>query len=400
MKPRSISFGDLRIGPTARKYIDRALSKNWISEGDNVAEFESRFAEKFQWKHAISTSSGTDAGIVVWSAIRELNPRIAPHSCLGSISNYRGFILTPACAFVSTASCIFAAGLEPQFVDIDLETLNINPKQIVEIVQRAKGVGHRIIGLQFVATMGKPTPIGQIAAIADEHDLYLVSDSCEAHGARLLGGRQYADHYADASIYSFYCAHLIVGGEGGMICTDDDDIAELCRSIKSHGRPTGQNYFDFKRVGFNSKWNDLCAAIGLEGLEQFDDNFARRRELYAGMLVRLESLKDFLILYRDLPGEIVAPHAFPIVLRDPDADAWVLYQHMTQAGIQVKWLFKSLPTQHDAFKWMGHKLGEFPVAERVGRTGIHFGMHQYLSENDLDYIAEVIEDGLKRYYKR
>ena len=302
--------------------------------------------------------------------------------------------ITPACAFVSTANCLFAAGLQPKFVDIDLETLNLSVPNLEE--PRSPMMGEwpdwygNIIGIQFVATMGKPSPIGQLAAIADERSLYLIADMCEAHGATLLGQRQYADRYADAAIYSFYTAHLIVAGEGGAICTDDDDIAELCRSIKSHGRPLGDNFFLFDRIGFNAKWSDLHAAVALESLEHFDDNFKRRRQVRAKLLEALSPFQDRLILYPDDPGEVIAPHAFPVVLRDENDNQRDLLLHLRQAGIEVKTLFWSLPTQHEAFKFMGHKLGDFPVAESIGRRGLHFGCNEFMTDDDIDYIADTI----------
>ena len=385
-----IPFGNLKIGDTAREYIDAALAKNWISEGDNVRLFEEQFSKKFGWKHAIATSSGTDAGIVVWSAARELSGK----------SWGNGIVLTPACAFVATANCLLASGCHPRFIDIETNTLNMNPSALIRDMVRIPSGGvptviptirdKRTIGIQFVATMGKPTPIGQIAAIADEHDLWLIYDGCEAHGATVLGGRQYADKYADAAIYSFYAAHMIVGGEGGIICTDDDELAELCRSIKSHGRPVGSNYFDFQRIGTNSKWTELNAAIALEGLEKFDENFAKRREVRRKLIKALSPMEDNLILYRDAQWEVIAPHAFCIMLRDENDDIMPLYHYMESRGIEVKKTFGSLPTQHECFAYIGHKLGDFPIAERIGHTSLHFSCSQFIIDEDVEYITKTI----------
>ena len=393
-----IPFGGLKIGDTARKYIDAALSKNWITEGNNVRLFEERFRQKFGWKHAIATSSGTDAGIVVWSAVRELLGR-TPHTCLGDVSKNRGFTATPACAFVATTNCILAAGLEPLFVDVNLDNLNMDCGKLTQILSRADSIRYRCEGIQFVATMGKPAPVGQIAAIADEHNLWLIYDGCEAHGAMLITGPGdyhknyfYADHFCDAAIYSFYAAHLIVGGEGGIICTDDDELADTCRSVKSHGRPSGSIYFDFQRPGFNSKWNEFCAAVALESLERFDENFSRRREVRQKLIEALSPMEDKLILYRDGSDEIISPHAFPIVLRDESADIKPLYDHMDKAGIQVKTLFGSLPTDHEALKFLGFKKGNFPVAERIGRTGLHLPCNEFMTDDDVTYIADRIRE--------
>ncbi len=380
-----VPFGDLRIGPLARKRVMEALDSNWISEGRFVWEFEEKFAEKFRWTHAIACSSGTDAGMVVWSAVREM---------AGEEGN-EGSVITPACAFVATANCLLAAGLKPYFRDIELPTLNLDPSPLNDkqtVLDRESGT----LGIQFVATMGKPTPLEDVCRIARDYDLCCVADLCEAHGAMHPtrdGSHPLTPsgirHAPDAAIYSFYAAHLIVGGEGGIICTDDDELAALCCSIKSHGRPPGSNYFDFQRPGFNSKWNELCAAVALESLEKFDETFEKRRMVRQKLLDALSPFEDRIILYRDAPGEVIAPHAFPIVLRDETGDIRPLYRALEDAGVQCKSLFGSLPTDHKAFEFLGHKRGDFPVAERIGRTGLHFGCNEFMTDEDVDYIAEI-----------
>ena len=97
------------------------------------------------------------------------------------------------------------------------------------------------------------------------------------------------------------------------------------------------------------------------------------------------------MLYRDGPGEVTCPHAVPVVLRDPKESVEGLYQHLEERGIQCKTLFGSLPVQHQAFHFMGVRPGSFPVAERIGTTGLHFGVHQYLTEEDIEYVAESIQ---------
>ena len=140
--------------------------------------------------------------------------------------------------------------------------------------------------------------------------------------------------------------------------------------------------------------NDLEAAIGLEGLEMFDWTFSTRRRYLARMHELLAPLADRLILYPDGPGEVVCPHAYPIVMRDPKRPIAELYDYLEKRGIQCKTLFGSLPTQHRAFEFMGIPAGAFPVAERIGSTGLHFGLHQYLKEEDIQFAA----DSIKSYF--
>jgi len=368
MNAYRVTFGHIEVGELGRRYLEQALSRNWVSEGTNVQLFEARFAGRFGYRHAIATSSGTDAGIGAVATLLDLGAQRGDE------------VITPALAFTATANCVLAAGLVPKFVDVELETLNINPSLI------EAAITPRTRAIQVVHTMGKPCKMGEILDIARRHELVVIEDCCEAHGATL--GGEVVGSFGDLSLFSFYAAHLICSAEGGMIVTGKQELADLCRSLRSHGRRGGQLYFHFDRVGFNSKMNDLEAAIGLEGLELFDQNFQIRRRHRQRLLDLLARLEERIILYRDGPLEVISPHAFPLVLRDERRSVDGLYDHLEGRGIQCKTLFGSLPTQHRAFVFLGYKAGDFPAAERIGRTGLHFGLHQYLTDADIDFIAE------------
>lgn len=370
-----ITFGHIEVGKSARKYLDDSLNRNWVSEGPNVKKFEAEFAKKFNYPHCIAASSGTDAGIVAMAALLDRGASRGDE------------VITPALAFVATANCILAAGLTPKFVDVELETLNLDPAKI------EAAITPRTRAIQVVHTMGKPCKMGPILEIAKKHKLFVIEDCCEAHGATLNG--QVVGSFGQMGIFSFYAAHMICSGEGGMICTNDQEFADLCRSIRSHGRKGGNLYFSFERVGFNSKMNDLEAAIGLEGMEMFDFTFNTRRKFLLMLHERLKPLSDRLIFYPDGPGEVMCPHAFPLVLRDPKKSIDDLYRYLESNGVQCKTLFGSLPTQHGAFAFMKIAKGSFPVAERIGPTGLHFGVHQYLKEDDIDFVVGL----LKKYFE-
>lgn len=371
-----ITFGHIEVGQTARKLLNDSLDRNWVSEGPNVQLFEQRFAKRFNYPFSVATSSGTDAGIVAMSALMELGAKRGDE------------VLTPACAFVATANCILAAGLVPKFVDVELETLNIDPaKMEAAITPRTRAI-------QVVHTMGKPCKMGPIMDIAKKHNLVVIEDCCEAHGATLNG--QVIGSFGAMGLFSFYAAHMICAGEGGMISAQSADVAGLCRSIRSHGRRGGMLYFAFDRPGFNSKMNDLEAAIGLEGLDNFDHTFNTRRDYLLRLQELLKPIEDQMIIYRDGAGEVTCPHAVPLVMRDANRPMDEMYAFLEERGIQCKTLFGSLPTQHQAFKFLGLQEGAFPVSERIGRTGLHFGVHQYLNNDDIDFIAETVLSYFKR----
>lgn len=367
-----IAFGDLKIGDTARRYIQRALDKNWVSEGDNVREFEQGFARKFGYKHAMATSSGTDACICACASL------------YGCGAQRGDEIIVPALTFVATANAVLAAGFIPRFVDIELETLNIDPSKIERAITR------KTRAIFPVHLMGKMVPMDTVMQIAKSHRLKVVEDSCEAHGAQYK--EKMVGTFGDMATFSFYVAHLIVAGEGGMVVTDNDYIADIIRSVRTHGRPPGSIYFNFQRVGFNSRMNDMEAAIGLEGLENFDETWKKRRRNLEYLLMFVSDLEKYCHFIKEEPFEVVSPHAFPLVLKDPKHKRNKLYNYLESKGIQCKTLFGSLPTQHKAFHFLDYKYGDFPVAEYVGENGLHFGIHQYLTAEDLVYISDTLKD--------
>jgi len=370
-----INFGDLKIGDTAKKHIQSALDRNWVSESINVAEFEQKFAAKFGYKHAIATSSGTDADLCACASLYDFGAKRGDE------------IILPAACFVSCANTILAAGFTPVFVDIDIKTLDIDPLKIEAAITK------KTRAIMAVHTMGKPCEMDAIMKIAKAHKLMVIEDSCEAHGAKYKG--QFIGSIGDMGAFSFYAAHVVVAGEGGMVVTNNDELAKVVRSVKSHGRPFGSIYFDFERIGFNSRMNELTAAIGIEGVEKFDETFKTRKDNFYKLIKLLQPVTEYCYLLQEEKYETISPHAFSVVLKDAKYDGPKLYQYLESKGIQCKTLFGSLPTQHKAFKFLGHKLGEFPAAEYIGVHGLHFGMHQYLTDDDLLFISETI----KSYFK-
>ena len=374
-----INFGELRIGELAKQRIKKAVDNSWVTEGENVKEFEQSFAKLFGYKHAVAMSSGTDADLCACASLYEFGAKRGDE------------IIVPALCYVSCANSILAAGFTPKFVDIELETLNINPRKIEEAIT------DKTIAIMLVSTMGKPCEIDMVNKIAKEYNLFVISDDCEAHGA--MYNDKYIGNLVDMTTYSFYVAHVISSGEGGMVVTNNDEMDKVLRSVKSHGRPFGSIYFDFQRVGFNSRMNDLTAAIGIEGVRNFSETFEKRKQNMAILLCLTEKLQEYCYFLEETHYEVTSPHAFPIVLKDKKYDRDKLYKYLSEKGIQCKTLFGCLPTQHRAFQFMGYKLGDFPIAEYVGDNGLHFGVHQYLTTKDLVYASKVLADYFEGIWK-
>ena len=348
---------------------------------------EVEWGETFGHNYNVSMSSGTGAGLTACKTLFDLNSR-------RSLSLRDNEIIVPALAFASTGNVILDAGFKPVFVDIKRETMNINPDLIEE------KISDKTRAIMAVHTMGKPCEMDKIMMAAKKHDLVVIEDCCEAHGAKYQGSE--VGHFGDMAIYSMYVAHIVAAGNGGMFSTNNKDISKLANSIKNHGRnydikfpdedvfdPT---YFDHIRGGLNFRMDDLIAAVALSELKKFKTNFDARRKNLNRLRDGLSDLEENIILLEEGQNETISPHAFSLILRDPGMDYKGLYKFLLKKSIQCKRNFGSMPTQHEAFKFMGHNLGEFPEAEYVGNNGLHFATHQFLSNEDIDYILDVVHE--------
>jgi dTDP-4-amino-4,6-dideoxygalactose transaminase len=375
MNKMRVEFGDLIIDGRMRKHLDDVLDSNWVNEGKKVHQFEDEWGKLFGYQHNIAMSNGTDADIASCMALYDLGAKRGDE------------IIAPALAFVAVGNSILASGFTPVFVDVERETMNINPRGIEEkITPKTKAI-------MAVHTMGKPCDMDSITEIAEKYKLRIIEDSCEAHGAKYKG--KFIGTFGDMATFSYYAAHLICCGEGGMVSTNNEEISNLVKSIKNHGRKPGDLFFDHQRLGLNLRMNDLHASIGLPQVEDFWTTFNRRRDNLAFLLKSTEDLQDFAWFNKEEDYEVTCPHAFSITLKNPNHDMRKLYSFLDTNSIMAKRNFGSMPTQHKAFEFLGNKLGEFPESEYIGSNGLHVGVHQYLSQDDLEYVSEV----LHKYFK-
>lgn len=377
-----IEFGELRIGQTARKNLAEVCDSNWASGGVKVQQFEAEWNKLFNYGDSVAVSSGTDACINACLAIYDINKKTK-----------RGDeVIVPALSFIATSNAVLAAGLTPVFVDINQETLNID-ETLIE-----SAITPKTRAIMVVHTMGKICKMDVIQDIALRHNLVLIEDCCEAHGGRYKG--QFVGSFGHLACFSFYIAHLICCGEGGMVSCASKEIGDIIRSTRSHGRLPGSLYFDHIRTGFNSKMNDLEASIGLEGISEFHNTFFRRKNNLYFLMNKLSFLKEHFYINTEDQEETSCPHGFSITMKPcyhhetPPTQMHIsitdLSSYLESKGIKCKRNFGCIPTKHRAFAFMGHKLGDFPNAEWVGDNGIHFGVHQYLTQEDLEYIVETI----------
>ncbi len=372
-----IKFGELKVSKEAKKNLKEVVDSNFISGGPKVRELEEAWGSLFDYDYNVAMSSGTSANMAACMTLYDFGAKRGDE------------IIAPALAFAAVGNSIMSAGFKPAFVDIERETMNINPNKIEE------KINSKTKAIMAVHTMGKPCEMDKIMDIAKNYKLKVIEDSCEAHGGRYKDN--FIGNWGDMATFSYYVAHIISCGDGGMISTNDFEVRDILDSIKNHGRKPGSLYFDHIRHGLNFRMNDLTASIGLPEIKNFWNIFNKRKENFYELTKKTKDLEEFSYFVEEGLNETISPHAFSIILKDDKKFNYSnFYNFLESNGIQCKRNFGSMPTQHKAFEFLGHKLGEFPEAEYVGNKGLHFGIHQYLSEDDLGYVSEKLHEFLKR----
>ena len=270
-----------------------------------------------------------------------------------------------------------------------------------------------------VHLMGKPAEMDAINDIAQRYNLLVVEDAAEAWGATYKGRNIGSIGHLGA--FSLYVAHIITTGEGGIITTDDESYAETLRSLRAHGRACkckqcisnissgycekrfsdkerGDIRFYFERVGYSCKMNELEAALGLGNIDIYHEILEKRHNNLSMMINRFQKFSEYLWTFQEEAHERIGPHAFPFVVKEGAPflrDELMIY--LEHKGIDARTLFSSIPTQCGGYEFLGYKTGDFPNAEYIGKNGIHIGVHQDVSESNIEWFIESIEEFIKNY---
>ncbi len=368
-----VPFGTVSITDKAKKLIDEAIAKKWVTKGAYVAEFEQKFAALFGVKYGIAVSSGTDADAIACAVLYDFGAQRGDE------------VIIPALTFVATGNSVLQAGLTPVFVDVKRETLNIDPDKI------EAAITPRTRAIMPVHLMGKPAEMDKIMAIAKKHNLRVIEDAAEAHGAEYRG--QKIGSIGDMACFSLYAAHIVTTIEGGMIITNNEQMAEAARSLRNHGI---DGKFRFKRIGFSAKMNEIEAAVGLGNIDIFHHILETRRRNVRHLIKNFARFDKYFWYLKEDSHEVLGPHAFSMIVKPNlnfTKDEFVTY--LEKEGVDSRNLFYSIPTQTPSYEFMGYKLGDFPETEYCSDNGTHIGCHQDIEISQCDYALEVVARFLK-----
>ena len=352
------------------EYVAECMATSWISSiGRFITEFEASFATFCGVKHAIAANNGTTA----------------LHLALVGLDLQPGDeVIVPDLTYIASANAVTYCGAKPVFVDCDPATFNMDPERLeAAITPRTKGIIP-------VHLYGHPCDMDPITAVAERHGLWVLEDAAEAVGASYKGRR--TGSLGKAATFSFFGNKIITTGEGGMITTDDDELAARLRLFRGQGMDLKRRYW-FPVVGYNYRMTNVAAAVGLGQMERIDHHLEARRRVARWYDERLAKLDGRIV--RPVTAEW-AEHSFWMytvqLAEGGAAERDAVMAAMDAEGVETRPVFycmHQMPPYADA-------VVDTPNAVRCAARGINLPTHGGLTEGDIDRVAAALENALGR----
>ena len=345
-----------------------ALENEMMVMGESVIKFEEEFAQYCGTRYAVSTASGTAALSITMQSL--------------NIGHGSEVITTPF-SFIATANSIVHAGADPIFADVEDSGINLSPSKTL-----AK-IGPKTRAIIPVHLYGHPSRIDEFHDIAVEKGLSLIEDACQAHGAEFRGRR--VGSIGDAGCFSFYPAkNMTVGGDGGMITTDNEELADAARSIRDCGRDKNSKYYH-GRIGFTSRLNTVNAAIGRVQLKRLEAWTQARRWLSERYRKELENVRDVILPPLERNNEKSVYHLFVIRTKLRDQVKKRLSDNGIETGIHYP---RPIHLQAPYRQLYGFKEGAFPLSESLSNEVLSLPIFPTLKEEEVVRVCETLRRSL------
>jgi dTDP-4-amino-4,6-dideoxygalactose transaminase len=357
--------------PLVKVYMDDAIKKavlevldsGWYILHEKTREFERKFAEFCGVKNAVCVSSGT-AGIFL--------------SLLALDIKHGDEVIVPSFSFISTASTVIEVGARPVFVDIDLKTYTVDPERIREAVTK------RTKAIMPVHLYGHPANMDPILEIAEDNDLYVIEDACQAHGAEYK--RKRVGGIGHVACFSFYPSkNMTVCGDGGAVVTNDGVIAETVRKLRDHGR---RDKYVFELKGYNLRFNEIQAAIGIKQLEKLPEWDEARRHIARRYT---QALRDIVTTPVEEPWAKHVYHVYVIRNRKREELKGFLSRHGISTLVHYPVPIHRQPAITDV-------LGAQPALENTEKAAeevLSLPMYPALTNHEVEYVSDKIRQFFK-----
>ena len=354
--------------------VTDVLRSNALSLGPKLPEFEKKIADFVGAKYAVAVNSGTSA----------------LHLCVRALGITDGDeVITTPFSFIASSNCVIFEKAKPVFVDIEPDTLNIDIEQI------EKAITSKTKAIIPVHVFGLPANMDAIMKIAEKYDLAVIEDSCEALGSKV--GDKFAGTIGDCGTFAFYPNKQITTGEGGIIVTNREDVAQLATSMRNQGRDEGMGWLAHSRLGFNYRISDINCALGGVQMERIDEILSAR-EAVAEKYNKLISQEIPEIIPLCSPPEGTTRSWFVYVVQLPDEFSAEqrdeIIKHMRSIGIWCNNYFPPIHLQPFYINEFGYKKGDFPVTEKVSERTIALPFYNRLADEDIEIVVKELKKKL------
>lgn len=359
------------IGQRERALINEVLASNILSIGPQVERFERMVAEYLGVKEAVAVNSGTSG---LHLAVRAIG--------IGEGDE----VITSPFSFIASSNCMLFERARPVFTDIDQLTLNMDPAEIEsKITPRTKAI-------LPVHVFGLPVDMETIIDIAERYQLAVIEDACEAIGASYNG--KMVGSEGEAGVFAFYPNKQITTGEGGVISTNNEDLARLCRSMRNQGRGDREQWLNHCRLGYNYRMDELSAALGVAQMERIDEMLAKREAVAQAYNARLERLEGVIVPFVE-PGTKISWFVYVIRLAPGiNRDRVMTYLH--ENGVDCRPYFQPIHLQPFYREMFDYREGNFPNTERAASSTLALPFFNNLTEKQMDYVVELLSEAIGR----
>ncbi len=378
-----VPLSDLSYGQEEEEAVLNVLRSKWLTMGSVTQSFEAEFAQLLGVKYAFAVANGT----------------VALHLAYTALGIQGGDeVIVPALTFVATANAALYTGARVRFADIiGAEDLNIDPQEI------EKNITPRTKAIAVVHYGGYPCRMAEIMEIARGHGLAVIEDAAHAPGAaldgRALGG------WGDAGCFSFFSNKNVAVGEGGMVVTNRDDLAERIRLLRSHGMTTltwdrhhGHAYsYDVVALGYNYRIDEIHSALGLAQLHKLEKNNLRRKQITERYRAGFKSGGDGMTLPFDRSIGAPSYHIMPVLLPE-HADRRVFMDTMRNAGVQTSIHYP--PIHHFQYYRQHYDVPCLPITEAVAAREVTLPLYPSMRDEDVDYVLQAARDAFPIAHNR
>ncbi len=378
---RQIPFGKPMLGAEEKEAVRKVLDGDILVHGPKAKEFETVFAEYTGAKHAVSVSSCTAALHLSYFYLG-----------LGAGDE----VLVPAQTHTATAHAVELCGAKPVFVDAEIETGNIDTALIEPLITE------RTRAISVVHYLGMPVAMDRVVAIAKKHGLFVVEDCALAVGTFYKG--IHGGLHGDTGSFSFYPVKHMTTAEGGMLTTNNPELAaRIARQKafgvdKSVGERSTPGVYDVTMLGFNYRMSEVHAAIGIEQMKRIKAFLAKRKENYETLTAGLRALPE-LTLFTSSHGDFASSHFCHAVLLAEKLvpGRFDIIKYLNGHGVGTS-IYYPKPVPHFSYytQKYGYKGGEFPVARRISDSSIALPVGPHLSIEDMEYIVAMLKEALWR----